>query len=64
MKRVKTQPHLNVILWGRVAAKGQRILQKHLETPCRFFAFPEPAKDGTLPARIGAGGCGGRQRLQ
>ncbi len=53
MKRVKTHPHLNVILWGRVAAKGQRILQKHLETPCRFFAFPEPAKDGTLPRELG-----------
>jgi len=52
MKRAKTQPHLNIILWGRVAAKGRRILQEHLKTPCRFFSFPEPAKDGTLPPEL------------
>ena len=33
-------------------AHGQRLLQEHLNTPCRFFAFPSPARDGTVPAEL------------
>ena len=43
---------LNVILWGRQAALGQRLLQTHLKTPCRFFSFPDGGKDGTLPREL------------
>ena len=52
MTRKKSHPPLNLVLWGRVAAHGRRLLQEHLNAPCRFFAFPTPAKDGTLPREL------------
>jgi len=50
----KGQNHspLNVILWGRQAAEGQRLLRGHLNTPCRFFSFHDPAKERTLPREL------------
>jgi phosphoglycerate dehydrogenase-like enzyme len=36
-----------------VAAHGRHLLQEHLNTPCRFFAFPTPAKQGALPPELG-----------
>ncbi len=52
MTQKKTRPPLNVVFWGRVAAQGRRLLQEHLKTPVRSFAFPTPGKDGTLPAEL------------
>ena len=52
MTKRKSHPPLNVVLWGRVAAQGRRLLQGHMITPCRFFAFPTPAKEGTLPREL------------
>ena len=52
MTRTKSHPPLNVVLWGRVAAHGRRLLQEHLNAPCRFSAFPTPAKEGTLPREL------------
>jgi phosphoglycerate dehydrogenase-like enzyme len=52
MKSKKSHRPLTVALWGRVAAQGRALLQKHLNAPCRFFAVPTPAKDGPLPAAL------------
>jgi phosphoglycerate dehydrogenase-like enzyme len=52
MTRKKSHPPVNVVLWGRVAAHGRRLLQEHLNTPCRFFGFPTLAKDGSLPPAL------------
>jgi phosphoglycerate dehydrogenase-like enzyme len=52
MKPAKQRRPLNIVLWGRVAAHGRRLLQQHLSTPCRFSAFPTPAKDGTIPQEL------------
>jgi phosphoglycerate dehydrogenase-like enzyme len=43
---------LNIILWGRVAARGERLLRKYLHTPCRLYPFPDPAKLRTLPPAL------------
>ena len=52
MPQGESLPPLNVILWGGIAAEGQRLLQEHLHTPCRFFSFPDPAKRRTLPPEL------------
>jgi phosphoglycerate dehydrogenase-like enzyme len=48
----RNQSHLNVVLWGRVAAYGVRLLRQHLSTRCRFFPFAEPPKEGALHKQL------------
>ena len=50
----KGQHHspLNIVLWGRQAAEGLRLLRGHLNTPCRFFSFHDPAKERTPPREL------------
>ena len=52
MKLKKSHRPLNVILWGRVPVHGRRLLHKHLETPCRFFTFPNVSKDAKPPSQL------------
>jgi len=52
MTQKKSHPPLNVVLWGRVATQGRRLLQQHLKTPALFSAFPTPAADGAIPAEL------------
>ena len=52
MPKKQNRPLLNVILWGRQAANGQGLLREHLRTPCRFFSFPDPAHQRTLPREL------------
>ncbi len=44
--------HLNVVLWGRVAANGIPHLKKHLRTRCRFIPITEPPKEGAPPKTL------------
>jgi phosphoglycerate dehydrogenase-like enzyme len=40
MARKKDQPHLKVLLVGKVAAKGRKFLQARLQAPARIYPFP------------------------
>ncbi len=52
MKSKSGRRPLNVVLWGRVAAHGRRLLHQHLNAPCRFFAFPEITNTTKPPAQL------------
>ena len=41
----RPQPPLEVILLGRMAAKGLQLLKSHLKTPCALRAFPVAQED-------------------